>query len=125
MDNAINKLIERAELCIERGQIKMAQVAYDEIDNRLDAVTQDEFTEDRLSAIFDAIHRAEIEEANPKQYPTCHKCKGSGTYGSLGKCFACVGKGYQTERDIVREKNYWARRERGAQTRQEIESQYF
>jgi len=122
MDNAITKMIERAELCIERGQFKMAKSAYDEIDKRLGTDQQDEFTEDRLSEILYAIQGAESE---PVEQTKCHKCHGSGRYGDLGKCFACLGKGYQTERDTVREKNYWARRERSAHSRAEIESQYF
>lgn len=47
----------------------------------------------------------------------CNKCHGSGTYvwGAVvngrpshsGPCFACKGKGWQTERDRQRNDYYW------------------
>lgn len=43
--------------------------------------------------------------------PTCPKCGGTGEFvfpsGKTGECFACIGKGHQTQGDVNRNKGYW------------------
>lgn len=55
----------------------------------------------------------------PKGFEPCFKCIGTGRYygrgrvengkfiGTIGKCFGCLGKGYQTKDDEARCKAYW------------------
>lgn len=108
----ITKLLSRAELLHERGQIKMLGLTLDEIDKRAE---QTPLEEDQLQRYLrlDKAHTSG-SKANPED-EKCHKCGGTGQYfnngGPNGHCFACVGKGWQSERDKVREANYYARKQ--------------
>lgn len=110
--DVISKLLNRAELLAERGQSKMVNSLLDEVDRRAERqpLDQDQLLQyqrlEKMCAAADGKHPEEIK---------CHKCQGSGEYfrngGPNGRCFACVGKGWQSERDKVREQNYYARRQ--------------
>jgi hypothetical protein len=55
----------------------------------------------------------------PADCKLCYKCDGSGLYhsggavvngvftGKTGPCYACQGKGYQTQADAQRNRTYW------------------
>jgi|SRR5271166_855720 len=124
MDSALETMLNSAEICLERGQVNMAKRALLDIEERWPH-QQEEDVEYRIVALQEALVDVELpaptpskpkagKKLNPHGFPTCPKCQGSGRYGNLGDCFSCVGKGFQTPRDVVREKNYWARRERSS-----------
>ena len=112
--SVINSLLLRAELCYERGQHKIVSSYLIEIDNHFNAgeeATDNEY--ERYEWLCE--HAPVIEEGEEvKVNDACTKCGGSKTYiyasGNTGMCYDCQGKGYQTEKDLVRVKNYWAYR---------------
>lgn len=121
MDNAIEQLINRAELCLERGQHKMVAGYLAEIEERLDG---SEVSDDLWERYVYLTENAEptFDEAHvDSQGNRCNKCKGTGkfkkTNGTQGTCFDCQGKGYQTAKDATRIQNYWAYRQREANVR--------
>lgn len=43
----------------------------------------------------------------PGESRTCPKCKGTGLFRGLGKCFTCLGSGVQNYADYKRSQSYW------------------
>lgn len=116
MQAVIKILIERAEhLLVRKFYISVNRIL-DEIDARL--AGSDELPDDlvlRFNALCSAVENVDVapqvQPAVRVKAPDCHKCKGSGLYRDKMSCFACLGKGYQTPRDVSRESDYWNRRE--------------
>ena len=131
--DAIDNLLERAELCFERGQYKMVSAYLDEIESRAKAVELSDEQDYQFNSLAERMHEQgfdaedEGEDNTPKANDVCTKCGGSKFYtyanGSRGTCYDCQGKGYQTEKDIVRVKNYWAYRRAEVQKRKEAAAQ--
>lgn len=110
--STIEKLIVSAELLFERSELKMVGVTLDSISERTKDVEFSSESPDlyeRFMALCELVPDTEVGTHMGR--PSCHKCGGSGKHTNGGTCFGCMGKGWQTPRDIVREKNYWARRE--------------
>lgn len=114
MDNSIAKLLDRAKLLAERGQIRMAAMAMDEIDKRLETTSLDAELEEQYNSLCELVPLTEDLQSETTADSKCHKCNGTGKHRNGGRCYACLGKGTQSTRDIVREKNYWARRQASA-----------
>lgn len=113
--NAISRMLDRAELYLERGELRNLNAVLNDISERSGEIDMGDSNRERFLAL--------CEEAPEPEEPTsskCHKCSGSGRYTNehgqdAGRCFSCVGKGYQSQRDIVREKNYYARKQDATQ----------
>lgn len=110
----ISKILDRAELLLGRGEIHMARVALSEVNSRLAA--GEEVGPNIMARVNHLISNVQLGQPKlrvPKVarlHPDCHKCHGTGVFGHLGKCFACLGKGWQTKKDVVRELNNEAKR---------------
>lgn len=122
MDNAIEQLINRAELCLERGQHKMVAGYLEEVEQRsAESEMSDELWERYVRLTENAEPTLDEAQFDAPAGNKCNKCKGTGKFkkadDSQGTCFDCQGKGYQTEKDVERVQNYWAYRQREANVR--------
>lgn len=117
----LESLMDRAELCYERGQIKMVAGYLRELDKRTPGDEMPDNLAERFNRLAEELYDAGVEwEEEPAESDSpivnnvCSKCGGSKFYtyanGAKGICYDCQGKGHQTETDIVRVKNYWAYR---------------
>lgn len=127
-DESLSALLDRAELCFEKNQFKMVKSYLQELDRRTPDNTMPDDLADRFNELGDKLYdktgiewhddteesEAAEEDNSPIENETCHKCGGTGVYtylkGGVGTCYDCQGKGFQTEKDVVRVKNYWAYR---------------
>lgn len=139
MDQSVKVILDRVEICIERGQFNVAQSSLNEASKRAGQNMDDEIAEriEDLQARIsegpkvpvsdeDYLNSEELDEAVyplkegiPAGEPPCKKCRGTGRYlagprleMTKQKCVVCKGKGWMDAADKVRDKNYWARREK-------------
>lgn len=119
-DNGVLNILARAEQCLDLGQVKMARIGLDEIFCRLDDGAEvDEATYERISSLEEDLDEsAPIQEADTSsEDDVCDKCNGRKTFANTGlPCYACKGKGFQTDSDRARNKAYWNHRRNTARS---------
>lgn len=120
-NSAISRILDSAELCVERGQYKIAAHALAEAEARYEDgdVDQDDSLEERMDNVAADLHDlgVPIEElpkpvTDSRSHPKCSANCDKGRIGNGRQflCFACQGKGYQTPIDITRQERYWEHR---------------
>jgi len=129
MKSAIENMFEAISQLIDRGSFFMAARTLEEVKRRImnGNVSLSEY--EQYLALCRRIPELETEGLIPthNKQPKCHKCKGSGTFSTpsaSGKCYACLGKGWQTVEDVLREIDYWERRERETRERREVSKKF-
>lgn len=109
---AIEKILYRAELLFERNELGMCSRALDEIALHLKDASISKAIADRYKYLCDRLP-SDLSIVGVDGVSKCAKCNGTGRYRYSNKpCFACEGKGHLTATDVVRNENYWARRQR-------------
>ena len=120
MSSAIENLLNRAEICAERGQLKVAGKALAEIAKRAQHEQIPVELWKRYMAACSVVDDKALAVANDvdeiEGNTDCGACGTSGVYIfpdgiRTGDCFACVGKGFQTKEDRQRNRWYWAIRQ--------------
>lgn len=146
-EDAINKILDSAEQCFERGQYQMALTALNTAIERVRnegieiSITLDERIDNLGDRISEGPPKPKSkpkfgEEENPFDAPEyrtkvvpegqqfCLNCKGTGKYLkgreqliTKAICVRCKGKGWQDAADKVRNANYLVRKDREAAKR--------
>lgn len=112
MDTAIEKILESALLLFERGQLNMCSRALDEIAERLKTSSMPDALAERYNLLCKQVPSASHIIGTGVE-DKCSACNGTGKYaGTSWVCFPCKGKGFQNAADVVRNKNYEARKKR-------------